>query len=299
MEEPQQNRKKLLQWHPAFYAGLQIELEEDADNLIFDNEYQLGKKPMEVDVLIIKKDKALPVHKNIGRIFRKYNIIEYKSPEDSLDIDDFYKVYGYACFYKADTGGVDSISVSELTITLVSRGYPRNLVRHLESIAHYTVRKAEKGIYYVEGDKIPIQLLVTRQLSKKENLWLSSLTNNLSEREIIDELLNDFEKHRDNSLYVSVMDMILHANREIFEEVKGMYGFIQELFKDELSEAKEKTWNTAWDEAEECFAVLTQKLIQDSRTEDLMRATDDKAFRRRLYKEYGIEIRTEAVKKPE
>lgn len=40
---------------------------------------------------------------NIGRIFRKYNIIEYKSPVDYLGIDDFYKVYGYLCFYKADT----------------------------------------------------------------------------------------------------------------------------------------------------------------------------------------------------
>ncbi len=40
---------------------------------------------------------------NIGRIFRKYNIIEYKSPVDYLGIDDFYKVYGYLGFYKADT----------------------------------------------------------------------------------------------------------------------------------------------------------------------------------------------------
>lgn len=52
---------------------------------------------------MIKRQKELPVHKNIGRIFRKYNIIEYKSPVDYLGIDDFYKVYGYLCFYKADT----------------------------------------------------------------------------------------------------------------------------------------------------------------------------------------------------
>ena len=36
MEEP---KKKLLQWHPAFYAGLKIELAEDAENLIFENEH--------------------------------------------------------------------------------------------------------------------------------------------------------------------------------------------------------------------------------------------------------------------
>ena len=90
--EKQEN--ELLQWHPAFYAGLQIELQEDKDNLIFENEHQLSAKPMEIDVLIVKKEKALPVKKNIGRIFRMHNIIEYKSPTDYLSIDDFYKVYG-------------------------------------------------------------------------------------------------------------------------------------------------------------------------------------------------------------
>ena len=51
MEEP---KKKPLQWHPAFYAGLQIELAEDAENLIFENEHQLGTKPKQIDVLIIQ-----------------------------------------------------------------------------------------------------------------------------------------------------------------------------------------------------------------------------------------------------
>ena len=36
-----------LQWHPAFYAGLQIELGKDAGNLIFENEHQLSTKPLE------------------------------------------------------------------------------------------------------------------------------------------------------------------------------------------------------------------------------------------------------------
>lgn len=26
-------------WHPAFYADIQIELKDDADNLIFENEH--------------------------------------------------------------------------------------------------------------------------------------------------------------------------------------------------------------------------------------------------------------------
>lgn len=37
-------KPEVLQWHPAFYAGLQIELEEDRENLIFENEHQLSTK---------------------------------------------------------------------------------------------------------------------------------------------------------------------------------------------------------------------------------------------------------------
>ena len=54
-------KPEVLQWHPAFYAGLQIELEEDRENLIFENEHQLSTKPMEIDVLVVKKEKDLPV----------------------------------------------------------------------------------------------------------------------------------------------------------------------------------------------------------------------------------------------
>ena len=129
--------KEVLQWHPAFYAGLQIEFEEEKDNLIFENEHQLGTKPKEIDVLIIKKEKDVPIKKNIGRIFRKHNIVEYKSPTDYLSIDDFYKVYAYACFYKADTAKQNSIPSSEITITFVCKRYPGKLINHLKKVWKY------------------------------------------------------------------------------------------------------------------------------------------------------------------
>ena len=48
----------------------------------------LGEESMRMDMLlIIKKNTKDKVEKNIGRIFRKYNIIEYKSPTDYLSIE--------------------------------------------------------------------------------------------------------------------------------------------------------------------------------------------------------------------
>ena len=98
----EETKKPAIQWHPAFYAGIQIEFSQEKEKLEFENEHQLGTKPKQIDVLIIKKESEDVIQKNIGRIFRKHNIIEYKSPDDYLSIDDFYQVYGYACFYKEE-----------------------------------------------------------------------------------------------------------------------------------------------------------------------------------------------------
>lgn len=237
----EQPKDELLEWHPAFFAGLQIELAEDADNLIFENEHQLGTRPKEIDILIIKKETQKPVRKSIGRIFRKYNIIEYKSPDDSLSIDDFYKVYAYACFYKADTGLTNSIPVEELTITLVCRRYPRKLLEHLCRHRNYTVSPVDDGIYYIEGDVIPIQLILTGKLSEEEYLWLKNLTNDIKEIETAQKLISGYGDHKENTLYRSVMNIIVQANKEKFQEVKIVCEALEELMKDEMDALREKS----------------------------------------------------------
>lgn len=158
--------EKKLQWHSAFYAGIQIELEEDAGNLIFENEHQLATKPLGVDVLIIKKRKEKPVKKNIGKLFKEHNIVEYKSPDDSLSIDDYYKVMGYACIYKADVQQVDIIKAEEITITFVCKKYPQKLINYLKEKERYNLKQYDMGIYYVFGELFPVQIVVTSRLAK-------------------------------------------------------------------------------------------------------------------------------------
>ena len=256
-------------WHPAFFAGIQIELAEDADNLVFENEHQLGTKPMEIDVLIIKKETDRPVKKNIGRIFKKYNIIEYKSPDDSLSVDDFYKVYGYTCFYKADARYVNSIHADELTITFVAEKYPRKMIKHLTKINKYQVTEVEKGIYYVNGDLIPIQILVTKNLSGEENLWLKSLTNKLKATETAEKLVENYMDHKDSRLHRSVIETIMRANQKIFREVNGMSDIfmeiVQEKFDRKLKEEVEKATeeNTVKTKLTERISLIQKKCAKN------------------------------------
>ena len=60
-----------IQWHPAFVAATKIEFEDEREKLKFESEYQLSKKPMQIDLLILKKVENVSIYKNIGKIFRE------------------------------------------------------------------------------------------------------------------------------------------------------------------------------------------------------------------------------------
>ena len=124
-----------LQWHPAFGAALRITFAEEIERkeLELQEEYLLSKKPPQIDVLIIKKRKDALIRKTIGRIFRQHNIVEYKAPDDNLSVNDFYKVYGYACFYQSNTNRIRQIEPTEITITFVCNRYPRERSERNES----------------------------------------------------------------------------------------------------------------------------------------------------------------------
>lgn len=231
-------KERLLQWHPAFLAGLQIELVEDAPYLEFEGEHLLGAKPLQIDVLIIKKVQGQKIQKNIGQIFSTYNIVEYKSPEKSLGIDDFYKVYGYACIYKSEAKYRDEIKAEEITISFVCHRYPRKLLRYLRE-QNRKIGKREDGIYDIPDTLFRIQLIVTQELTTEKNLWLKSLTNDLKS-DGARSLLYAYKGHQEEKLYEAVMNVIVRANKERFE-VGNMCEALEEILEKNLKE-KEQMW---------------------------------------------------------
>lgn len=231
-----------IQWHPAFDAALQIELGDEAKYLEFESEHMLTKKPMQIDVLV-KNDKHVKIRKNIGRIFRQYNIIEYKSPKDDLNIDDFYKTYAYACIYKSDAEAVDRIQATELTISFVCYHYPRAMLNKLERDRGITVESVDDGIYYLLGDAIPIQLIVVPVLSKENNYWLNNLRNDLKSGGEIRRFIELYEKNKNSKLYQALADTIMRANWKEVKEERKMCEALKELFADDLRESELKGRN--------------------------------------------------------
>ena len=232
--------KTKLQWHPAFGAALRITLQDEMQYLEMHEEYLLSKKPLQMDILIIKKLRDVQIKKTIGRIFRKHNIIEYKSPDDSLSVNDFYKVYGYACIYQSNTDRIKEIDPEDMTLTFVCSHYPREFLKHLERVRGMCTEYQGGGIYYLRGDPIPMQLLITPRMSDEENYWIQSMRTDLRAGEEIRKLMREYEKHRKSKDYTAVMNLITRANWEQMEVEKMMCDALNELFAEELKEADNK-----------------------------------------------------------
>ena len=128
-----ESRDKIY-WHDAFYEAVQLELAEYKDVLEFKNEHHLSKEALKIDVIIIKKAKDVEIKKNLGQIFRNYNILEYKSETDSLSISDYDKVNGYARLYAAFE---EHANMQDMTITFVVSKNPKKLFQYIKNVLKF------------------------------------------------------------------------------------------------------------------------------------------------------------------
>lgn len=129
-----------------------------------------------------------------------------------------------------------------MTLSFVCSHYPARLIGHLEQVRGFSVSETMPGIYYVEGNMVPTQIILLDALSDEESLWLKSLTDHIAGDGDIDRLLESYEKHFTDPHYRTVMDIVVRANRRRFEEMKSKYlcDALVELFEDELNEKAEK-----------------------------------------------------------
>jgi hypothetical protein len=170
-----------------------------------------------VDVLVVKKTADVVIRKNIAEIFRSDNLIEYKSPDDYVSVDDFYKVYGYACLYVS----FNQLRIQDVTISFVETRHPRELLDHLQNGRGYQVEEKSPGIYWVHGDVMPIQVIESKRLSLDENLWLKSLTHDLDAQSMTAVFEKSIEKGK-GARIGAYMNVLLQVNGNVVVEVGNM-----------------------------------------------------------------------------
>ena len=148
---------------------MQIELSDEAEFLQFFKEYSLTDGPLRADTLIIKKDPERRIQKNIGQIFRRFNVVEYKNPWESIAVRTYYQAVSYAAVFQSHTDRENAVLPEEITLTLVGNHYPRKLFRFLEDFYNARIEQSFSGIYYVEGAVFPTQVIVQKESEKMCN----------------------------------------------------------------------------------------------------------------------------------
>ncbi|GMO44023.1 MAG: hypothetical protein Pg6C_05930 [Treponemataceae bacterium] len=205
-----------IPWHPAFVQALQLELEDYADELEFKAEYRLTTEPLRIDVVVVKKKPGAVIDKNIGRLFRTHNIVEFKSPRDSFSTDDLFKTLAYVFLYAV----VEGVDPRNCTLTLAGARKPAKLMEYLRKTPGRRIEKSAEGMYYVYGEQFPIQIIETKRLPERENLWLASLRDDLTAQGA-EKVLAEGGKRREAGI-AAYLYALMTARPKTFREVWNM-----------------------------------------------------------------------------
>ncbi|GHT31599.1 hypothetical protein FACS1894214_3060 [Planctomycetales bacterium] len=210
-----------LKWHPAFFEAIQFELDDYRYALEFEAEHPLTAEPLKIDVVIIKKIQNIVIEKNIGRIFRRINVVEYKSPDDYISASGYKKVQSYAWLYASQNG----VKIADITISVVARTLPKALFKELTQT--HRIVKAEPGIYTVEGSEIASQIVVESELSPATNLWLTSLRKDILAQQELLEVYRNIRRFGEDAESGAYLDIVSRVNKETLERFDMGEMFIQ------------------------------------------------------------------------
>ena len=210
-------------FHYGFYAAMKVEYDIIHANITYEQEIQLGEDPVRLDFLIIKKAPDVVLTDPIGEFFKSVNIFEYKSPEDGLSIDDFYKAAGYAFIYKGYDRKVDELPIENMTLTLVRHAYPRELIKALKQSGFIVIEKYP-GMYRIEGIKLNIQLVVSSRLPEGDYGGLKLLVKGCKKDDVINYAVKAMASNDENVKVNAgtVIGICLDVNDKLGNELNNL-----------------------------------------------------------------------------
>ena len=264
-------------FHYGFYAAMEVFYDLANIPLTYEQEVELGKDPVRLDFLVIKKDTDIVLDDPIGEFFKQVNIFEYKSPEDGLSIDDFYKVQAYGLLYKGFGRKVNELPIENITLTIVRHTYPKDMMKMLQN-SDIIISNVHSGIYRFEGKlSIPVQLVISSQLPSGEYEGLRLLAKGAT----IGDIKNYAEKaiasgnERIKGNVRTVIDVCLNVNKNL-KEVKKMYEAVREVFKDAFAKERQEGLQEGTEKANERVAVdMIKKNYPLDAIKDISKLSED------------------------
>lgn len=105
------------------------------------------------------------------------------------------------------------------------------------------------GIFYLSRLPFSTQIIVLKKISKEEHKWLSRLRPGLNAKSDLNVLAEEYKDKYSNPLYAACMDVILRANKNVYERhskegtnmCQALTELVYEWYGDEIEEARAET----------------------------------------------------------
>lgn len=205
-------KKTRTNWHTAAVCAVMITFREYSQHLKYHSEYRLLKNMCRIDLLVICKAPDIAIPHCLARIFRSHNLFEIKGLHSSVTIHTYYKTIAYAALLITENEKEAPYTRNEISLSFLCHRYPKKLLRHLTEDCKKTVAKASNGIYYVSEDTFPVQIILIRELSPTDALYLRCLTDRLDDARLVEQLAEDYSRHQEQPEYEEYMNQLANAN---------------------------------------------------------------------------------------
>ena len=234
--------QKQIDWHSGFAGFLEICLHDYEDVIEIEKEHHLTVEPPKIDFIVIKKDANIVIDNAFGRMFKRWNILEYKNPNDSLNIDVLWKCIGYVGLYKAYGKSVNAIPQEELTISIFRHRYPSKLMTQLKQ-SGYTIESPFSGIYYIKGlVDIPVQIVVSKELDDEAFAALKVMAKQTDTTDIVEFIgqARELTEPRLRRAADNIFQISASINKKLFNELRKedtMCQALREIMAPEIEES--------------------------------------------------------------
>lgn len=153
-------------WHTLCFSALQAALKDYGQLEV--KSVKLQEKALEPDYLIIHQGWPEPTDHPMAQCFRRYNLVEYKSPKVYVHVNEYNKGLVYTRLHQIYENSEDFL-LKESSITFICSLWPQRMVEQLEMMGRRIVHNTPiPGIFQVEGEVCPCQIVVLNLLENLE-----------------------------------------------------------------------------------------------------------------------------------
>ncbi len=281
------------EYHPALCNAMELELFSDRGILEFQKSIKMNTLPREIDFLVIRKVKKGPVKNELAKFFRRCNIWEFKGYRSGLNIKVYHKAMSYAYEYLSSNKDVNSIK--DVTLSFLREGWPRDLMKWLESEGYKKLESPEWIARYRQNGCPDLQFVNIAH--PKAPLFLRMVSHKVSPKDIRDfseQVLKLPDEEQVKSRLVIELSYKINCDKG----GKDMAGFF-ETYVDPLEKViKEKDAEIQQKDAEmkrkikEKDAQMKEKDAQMKKKDAQMKKKDDQMKKKdELIEKMAAEIR--------